>query len=526
MKVGKNRAWRIKMGAGTSEAVPENYVSFLIGMGEAVGTRTNILPDSIDGIDENASDHGIILHWEHTGLDGTTDGYLRKGYNLETNKLDYDGELLPHSMHRVNITFQEIDYKEDGTVAKKRGTPLHSAYNLNAGTQITLIWTKDVSWTNTNPEKYVQVKREANGKPILENGKRVMEPIPSYSHKAGEVQLWQTYGYNEKGETLTGGGEIDLPRDFCGYIILPFSAFHRCWDSSNSDGKINLKNLELANMYIYLYPSDEGQIYIDEYCLWGPTFANVDGAYDYGNITFENHRDSLINRKLITIKNEETSTKKEEKSVEPPKVIETAVTLENKDTGIKLEAPTSAKIDAKTVLTVGHTDMNEYNTKVFGELFGTDTTAYSEYMIYLGEDGDQEPQDFVQIDLPLPEGFTADNTEVYMVAADEKTLCAYEFSEDGKMVKIKTDALGCFVLAKKGSAPAGDDVSEEASGNATEDTSKDSSKATDEKTEGSNLAWLWIIIGAVVVIGAGVVVIFIAKVKKKEEPESEETTEE
>ncbi|MEG0229986.1 MAG: hypothetical protein RR640_05215, partial [Oscillospiraceae bacterium] len=79
------------------------------------------------------------------------------------------------------------------------------------------------------------------------------------------------------------GGGIIFPRDFCGYVMIPFSSFTLIdggWKGKDTDGKINLMYLELINFYTGFYQQFKGEMWIDECALYGPTFANVPGAYD------------------------------------------------------------------------------------------------------------------------------------------------------------------------------------------------------------------------------------------------------
>ncbi|MBQ4102072.1 MAG: hypothetical protein IJC85_04205 [Oscillospiraceae bacterium] len=546
MKLGKNRALRITLSDQTSNVVTEKYCGYVIHTGEEVGTSTQILPNDIQGIPEDATDHGVMFHIEIKGLPGKeADGFTYASFDAETKEIT---GYKHHVARDLNVTFQEWDYRENGKVVKKAGEEQATAMNVKAGGEMILIWTKDVSYTNTTGE--TEQAREPNGMPLKdENGNYYYVPVPDYSYKAGDVTVWKTYEYEYNG-TKKEGGTINLPRDFCGYVIIPFSSFQRCWNANNVDGHLNFKNLNLANLHLSHYWYHQGEYIIDEYCFYGPTFAKANGAYDYGDINFANHKDSLVNRKEIEIEYE----KEEESSLAPPPpVIETAVTLKNN--GVTLNAPATAglKADTKFHADVVDPSASEYTTAVYSKLFGDDATAYKSYSVYLGDEGEIEPTDYCELILPIPDGMNASDVKVYVIeggdlTSSEKKAVDFELSDDKKSVVLKTVEMRAYIIVNSKAAggteepgsSAEDGSTSTEDGSTTPDTSTgtpDSSTGTtdtstgttdtdDEKTsvgttdtdnEKGSSAWIWIVVGAVVVVGAAAAVIVLTRKKPAEE---------
>ena len=539
MKLGKNRALRITLSDQTSSAAEALYTGYVFHTGEEVGTSTQILPNDIQGIPEDAKDHGVMLHIEVKGLPGKeADGFTHAKFDAET--LEITG-YSNHVAKDFNVTFQDWDYRENGKVVKKAGEEQATAMNVKAGGEVTLIWTKDVSYTNTTNE--VELLREENGLAIKdEEGNYQYVPVKDYSYKAGDVMKWKTYEYEYDG-TKKDGGTINLPRDFCGYIIIPFSSFQRCWNSDNVDGHLNFKHLCLANLYMGHYWYHQGEIIIDEYCFYGPTFAKANGAYDYGDIKFSNHKDSLVNRKEIKIE----YVKEEESSLAPPpEVIETAVTLKNN--GVTLNAPATAglKADTKFHADVVDPSASEYATAVYSKLFGDDASAYKSYSVYLGDEGEIEPTDYCELILPIPDGMNAADVKVYVIEGSdstntEKKAVDFKLSDDKKSVILKTVEMRAYIIVNSKAAGGTDEPGSSTedgsttpatstgtpdSSTGTTDTSTGTTDTDDEKTsvgttdtdnEKGSSAWIWIVVGAVVLIGAAAAVIVLTRKKPAED---------
>ena len=546
MKLGKNRALRVTSSDQTSSAAAAQFTGYVIHTGEEVGTSTQILPNDIQGIPEDAKDHGVMFHIEVKGLPGKeADGFTHAKFDEGT--LEITG-YSNHVAKDINVTFQEWDYRENGKVVKKAGEEQATAMNVKAGGEITLVWTKDVSYTNTTNE--LELLREENGLAIKdEEGNYQYVPVKDYSYKAGDVMKWKTYEYEYDGRKKDGGN-INLPRDFCGYVIIPFSSFQRTWDSDNVDGHLNFKNLNLANLYMGHYWYHQGEIIIDEYCFYGPTFAKANGAYDYGDIKFSNHKDSLVNRKEIKI---EYVEEEESSLAPPPEVIETAVTLKNN--GVTLNAPATAglKADTKFHADVVDPSASEYATAVYSKLFGDDATAYKSYSVYLGDEGEIEPTDYCELILPIPDGMNASDVKVYVIeggdlASSEKKAVDFKLSDDKKSVVLKTAEMRAFILVNSkaisdteepgSSTEDGSTTTEDGSttpdtstgtpdsSTGTTDTSTGTTDTDDEKTsagttdtdnEKGSSAWIWIVVGAVVVVGAAAAVIVLTRKKPAEE---------
>ena len=509
-------------------------------------TREDILPPSIQGIPTNSNDHGIMVHVEVQGTpEHPEDGFTHVGY--EEGKFTENRNI--HVQKDFNITFQEWDYKPDGTPKKIKGKVVCTAMNVKPGAKLTLVWTKKVDWTNPDKDKpqaewawcNTEEVRNADGSGVQIEGadgnktwKRQLIPDRHYKPGDTEILTTPTKTLENKKEN---GGTITLPRDFCGYVIIPFSAFQLTWNgSADFDHKLNFKKMELANIYTGSYCYHRGTLIFDEYSFWGPTFAKVDGAYDYGNISIKNHKDCLINRKRINVKPEKPV---EEPSKEAPAVIKKDVTLTNKKTGIVIEAPSSAKLNSKMVFNVDVVNPNEtdYAKQLYEKLFGKDKIPFKSYNLYLGADGDQEPADFVQINFPVPEGMNADACKVYTISDDaevDKVLVDSKLSEDKKTISIKVNKLGVYIIAEAGNASgeASEETTEEVSESedvnepVSEDASEESSEA-EKKT--ANLTWLWIVLGVAAAAVIAVVVVLVVKKNKKEdapEENSDDTPEE
>ncbi len=554
MKLGKNRALRITSSDKTSNVVTAEFTGYVIHTGEEVGTSTQILPNDIQGIPEDATDHGVMLHIEVTGLPGKeADGFTHAKFDAET--LEITG-YSNHVAKEFNVTFQEWDYRENGKVVKKAGEEQATAMNVKAGGEITLVWTKDVSYTNTTNE--VELLREENGLAIKdEEGNYQYVPVEDYSYKAGDVMKWKTYEYEYDGRKKDGG-TVNLPRDFCGYVIIPFASFQRCWNADNVDGHLNFKYLCLANLYLSHYWYHQGDVIIDEYCFYGPTFAKANGAYDYGDIKFSNHKDSLVNRKEIKIEYVE----EESSLAPPPDVIETAVTLKNN--GVTLNAPATAGLKADTKFHADVVDPNatEYSTAVYSKLFGDDANAYKSYSVYLGDDGEIEPTDYCELILPIPDGMNAADAKVYVIEgsdlpSSEKKAVDFKLSDDKKSVILKVVEMRAYIIAdsKAGGSTEEPGSSAEDGSTSTEDGSttetstgsddtstgttdtstgttdddkdddKTSAGTTDTDNEKGSSAWIWIVVGAVVLVGAAAAVIVLTRKKPAVEDGEEEAAE-
>ena len=317
------------------------------------------------------------------------------------------------------------------------------------------------------------------------------------------------------------------------------------------DGHLNFKYLCLANLYMGHYWYHQGEIIIDEYCFYGPTFAKDNGAYDYGDIKFSNHKDSLVNRKLITVKYEEVSS--EPVSVPNSNEIKTAVTLKNADGSIVLDAPDTAGLKADTKFTAEAPEATDFLTAQLTKFFGSDASKYAAYSVYLGEEGDIEPSDYCKLTFTIPSGLDASKVAVYKLDGESKVEMPGAEVKDGK-ITIAVKELGTFVLAEKtaeGGSPSTEDGStstedgststEDGStstedGSTTTDTStgttddddkdddKTSTGTTDDDDKGSS-AWIWIVVGAVVVVGAAAVIVLTRKKPAGEEEGEEETAE-
>ena len=536
MKVGKNKAFVVSSKDNTSPVADSNYMGYKHNFGAPVDTREEIFPKNIQGIPTNSTDHGIMFHIEVTGSpEHKEDGFCSLGYDEKTKKLN--GKVTKHVPRWINITFQELDCKPDGTPRKVKGKLQQTAMNVKPDAKFTCIWTKKVDWENpdkNNPTpdwQNVEYDRQPNGKGIKEkddagNTKYKTHLKPDRHHKPGDVELVNMYSYSHDGK-FNSSGAIELPPDFCGYVIIPFSEFQKCWDSptwSDKDHMLNFKKFELLWLDISTYWFERGDLIFDELAFWGPTFAKVNGAYDYGNLTIENHRDCMNNRKRIVIKEEKPS---EEPSKEAPTVIKKDVVLTSKENGITLEAPDSAKLSSKLAFHADKVkpDETDYSKQLYERLFGSDYTKFAAYNLYLGADGDQEPADFVQLNFPIPEGLDAAKCKVYTLVDGtqiEKAEVESKLSDDKKSISIKVNALGTYIIAE-GDAAAEEAVSEEEQVSSGETAGTEASDANSEsKPEAekkANLTWLWIVLGVVAAAVIAVIVIFAVRANKAKNPE-------
>ena len=532
MKVGKNKALYIQNQENCSPIVAENYMSYCHRFGEAVDTRENILPPSVQGIPIHAADHGVMFHIEIKGNpERPDDGF---SYAKRDEKGNPTGEYTKHVTKTAGIVFQEWDYKPDGTPKKKKGKVVCTAMNIKPGAKITLIWTKKVDWVNPDPTIWdnMDYLRQENGKGISD-GKNEdgtiqykTAPLPDRHKKPGDTEIITTHSYTLDGKKLSGG-DIEFPADFCGYVIIPFSEFQMCWDGDDYDGMLNFKKMELCDLISGSYWYHRGTVIFDEYCFWGPTFAKADGAYDYGNISFANHRDSLINRKRIKIKEEKPIEKPSEKA---PEKIQKDVVLTDKKTNVSIEAPKNSGLTSKTVFHAEIVDplATDYSKQLYERLFGNDVKQYQIYNLFLGEDGDQEPNDFVQINFPIPDGMEPEACQVYTLSTDtivDKVQVPFTLSKDKMTISIKINKLGTYIIASEGKdGPVPEEVSETESSKG--ELSGSEISEVEHVKQKSNLTWLWITIAAVAIVIICIVVFLLLKNKKRKDGQAEENIEE
>ncbi|MBQ4102089.1 MAG: hypothetical protein IJC85_04290 [Oscillospiraceae bacterium] len=550
MKLGKNKALRVMMPVANVDA-SSSYNSHKITLGETVGTSPAVMPETFKGIPTNSKDHGIMLHLEITSLDGTTSNHRRKSTVDGAGVEEIPGEYVNHIRPDLGITFQEGDLKADGSGwRKKAGEVQSSAFEMKQGATITLIWTKDVTFTEA--DTISAVKRNADGSGVKdENGDYVYENIIPESHKAGDVQEYKCYPKNLDGTDNISGDQL-LPYGFCGYIIIPFSEMALAWDSLDADGNLTFRDVK----YLYLTQGitwmDEAIWWFDEVCLYGPSFANCNNAYDYGNITFANHKDSLVNRKLITVKEEEVSS--EPVSVPNSDEIKTAVTLKNADGSIVLDAPDTAGLKADTKFTAEAPEATDFLTAQLTKFFGSDASKYAAYSVYLGEEGDIEPSDYCKLTFTIPSGLDASKVAVYKLDGESKVEMPGAEVKDGK-ITIAVKELGTFVLAEKtaeggststedgststedGSTSTEDGSTSTEDGSTTTETStgttddddkdddKTSTGTTDNDNEKGSSAWIWIVVAVVVVAAVAVALLVLKKKPAEEAEEAEEETE-
>ncbi|MEG0456619.1 MAG: hypothetical protein RR549_00610 [Oscillospiraceae bacterium] len=257
-----NKAIRIKFPNVEKSKSGGIYTCIQINPNDSHNSKRTIL-NKDQGIPIKSNDHGYMFHIEMKALEGNNqeDGFCYIDDNDNT-------KITKHYARDINVTFQERDYPNGAPVPDETNDskPIVTAMNMGENNKITFVWTKDVNF------EYEEVKLDSQGKEVKNDKGETVYDKKTMNKKKGDVDFG-----NSK------GGGIIFPRDFCGYVMIPFSSFTLIdggWKGKDTDGKINLMYLELINFYTGFYQQFKGEMWIDECALYGPTFANVPGAYD------------------------------------------------------------------------------------------------------------------------------------------------------------------------------------------------------------------------------------------------------